>query len=402
MNFNKLVSTPNKLKSSRLNKVCINFSILFAIHLACLACEEGSKTPLDEPVEIPLDGPWAVYQTTAPNEDLNTFLVDTPYIYPTTDCKPLSELPELPETAQITVNDSGEELICVWNSPIATAPEGIAFNEIGSCEDVFTMAPSWYVAPERLYPSELGLLEDEVFKTELDWAQTQINSSGCACCHSSQINSGHVSAWDAGAPAVWTDTISNARLYLLSGMIEEHQEFGAFSPDQSHGASRSEVMIPSTDPMRLRNFFLSEFERRGGSLDDQQDALRQMEALFSRKSAQPRPCIDPFEGIIDGKLTWNGDGQGRQFYIQELESEVPGFPPNLDRPAGTVWAFRIPANEDALNSGSVSLGELPDGAVQLVPANGELPTFESGRSYRMFVTPDVMLLNLTNCTFEAP
>jgi len=193
-----------------------------------------------------------------------------------------------------------------------------------------------------------------------------------------------------------------ARLYLLSGMIDEHKEFGAFAPEENHGARRDIVMIPSSDPERLRAFFVSEFERRGGTQEDKDDAQKQMDALFSRKDAEPRDCIDPFEGLIDGTLLWNSSQGVRQVYLQEVGSEIPGFPPNLDRPEGTVWAIRMPADMEAIAPGTLVPGELPEGAIQLVPEDGSAPNIESGKRYRFFATPDVMLLNLANCTIEIP
>ena len=234
------------------------------------------------------------------------------------------------------------------------------------------------------------------------WAQQEIRSSGCACCHSSQSGSNYASSWDADAPEVWTDTISNARLYLLSGRIPEHREFGAFSPEENHGARRENVMIPSSNPERLQAFFLSEFERRGGGEEDQADAQRQMDALFSRKAAEPRECISPFEGLIDGTLVWNSEQGARQVYIQELSSDIPGFPPNLDKPEGTVWAIRMPFDQEPILPGTLTPGQLPASAIQLIPADGSAPIFESGKQYRVFVTPDVMLLNLANCIIQMP
>lgn len=376
------------------------------------SCDDPKQTDLENPLarggveapasEVPLEGPWLTYTTLPPSEDQAFILQNSPYLYPTRSCRARSSFMSLPESAQVTVSEEGEELLCVWNSPTAAAPEGIKFNEVGECEHVFTQAPSWFTPPQRVYASPMSLLDDPAYQDELRWAQSQVNSSGCGCCHSSALASGNTSGWDAGAPAVWTDTLSNARLYLLSGMISQHSEFGAFAPEEAHGASREEVMIPSVDPVRLRGFFLSEFERRGGTSEDKEAAQRQMDALFSRKGTPPRECISPFEGVSEGLITWNGTKLARQVYVQEVGSEVPGFPPNLDRPVGTVWAFRVAEDQEGLASGVITLGDLPEGAIQLVPADGSRPRFESGRPYRLFVTPDVMLLNLANCLFTSP
>ena len=382
------------------------FPSLVLLALLLGACDTGSKNEVlndtAEPAPIPMDGPWADYKLDPPTEAQNLLLVQTPYLYPEKSCRLASELENLPESATLTTLEDGESYVCVWNSPTAFAPEGIVFNEIGSCDHVFTQAPSWFMHPQRLYDSDASLLEDEAFTEELRWAQAQVASSGCSCCHSSQSGSNHGTAWDADAPAVWTDTISLPRLYLLSGMIPEHREFGAFAPEENHGASREIVMVPSSDPERLRAFFVSEFERRGGTEEDKEDAQKQMDTLFSRKAAEPRACIDPFEGLIDGKLVWNNTQGVRQVYLQEMGSEIPGFPPNLDKPAGTVWAFRVPADMEPIKSGTVVPGELPEGAVQLIPEDGSAPVLESGERYRFFATPDVMLLNLANCTIDMP
>ena len=346
-------------------------------------------------------GAWGEYELSPPTDEQKRHLLETPYRYPTQSCKPATEVPNLPDDVETTETENGEE-VCVWNSPTAVAPVGVNFSEIGSCDHVFTQAPSWFVHPEREFQSSASLLEDPAFLAELQWAQQEIRSSGCSCCHSSQAGSNYASSWDSDAPDVWTDTISNARLYLLSGAIVEHKEFGEFPPEMNHGARRGDVMIPSSDPERLSNFLLAEFERRGGNEEDRAAAQRQMTALFSRKTVEPRECIAPFEGLIDGVLTWNGDDTARQIYIQEVGSEVPGFPPNLDRPEGTVWAIRVPYNIDAIPSGTLAPGDLPEGAIQLIPEDGSEPTFESGQQYRFFATPDVMLLNVANCLFESP
>ena len=403
------------LSSPRLSSNLLRFSLVMSLFFIQYGCEESSSdsstsppsTPseptLPETEDIPLDGDWVNYTVTPPTVEQNQHLVSTPYRYPTQSCRLASEFESLPPETTLTLKEDQQEYVCVWNSPTAAAPEGVYFNEIGACDHVFTQAPSWFVEPKREYASDRTLLEDETFITELHWARDQISSSGCGCCHSSNIGSEHASGWDAGAPEVWTDTLSNARLYLLSGMIEEHQSFGEFNPDENHGFTRSEVMQPSSDPERLRAFFLSEFERRGGSEEDKMEAQQQMDSLFSRKEEESRECIQPFEGLIDGKFVWNDEQTSRQVYIQEIESELPGFPPNLDRPAGTVWAFRMPADQaEGFPSGTIELGVLPEKAIQLVPQDGSAPQFESGKTYRFFVTPDVMLLRLANCVFTAP
>lgn len=353
------------------------------------------------PQEVQQTGPWADYERsiTPPTPEQNERLISSPYIYPTQDCRLASELENLPESTVLTTKEDGQEYVCVWNNPTASAPEGVPFNEVGSCEHVFTQAPSWFVRPRRVYESDSSLLENEDFVRELKWAQSQIESSGCACCHSSAIGTDHVTGFDFNAPEVWTDTLNNSRLYLLSGTITQHQDFGFYDSEETHGFSREITMIPSTDPMRLRAFFLSEFERRNGSEEDITKAYNAIDSLFGQQAEESEECA-PDEGIIDGKITWNEDKEARQIYIQEITSKLPGFPPNLDRPEGTVWAYQLPSVQDVgFKSGEISLDSLPEEAIQLVPKDSSIPQLEVGKTYRLFVRPDVMLNRILNCTF---
>ena len=76
----------------------------------------------------------------------------------------------------------------------------------------------------------------------------------------------------------------------------------------------------------------------------------------------------------------------------------PDFHPILDKPEGTVWAFYVSPGAEAIPSGSIQLGQVPDGATQVIPADGSAPEFVSGHTYRLFATPDFQLIRAINCT----
>ena len=102
-------------------------------------------------------GAWAEYELSPPTDEQKQHLLETPYRYPTQSCKPITEVLNLPDDVDTTETENGEE-VCVWNSPTAVAPVGVNFSEIGSCEHVFTQAPSWFVHPEREFQSSASLL----------------------------------------------------------------------------------------------------------------------------------------------------------------------------------------------------------------------------------------------------
>jgi len=247
--------------------------------------------------------------------------------------------------------------------------------------------------------SDPALLDDPGFSADLAWVQSQVRSSGCACCHASSVGSGNTSGFDVDAPEVWTDTMETYRLGMLTGILDDHRLFGALPASENHGFERIDTMFPSTDPERMRAFFVSEFDRRGGTDEDMDRAQLAFEAFFGKRFVDSEDCVTPFEGIEDGKLIWNGTSAARQVYVQELGSDIPGFPPSMDRPEGTVWALYVSPDGEPIESGALTLGEVPAGAYQAIPADGTAPAFEEGRSYRVYATPDFMLNRMVSCNF---
>jgi hypothetical protein len=236
---------------------------------------------------------------------------------------------------------------------------------------------------------------------ELEWVRDQVRTSGCGCCHASGTGSGHTSGFDMDAPGVWTDSMTNAQLAMAAGRFPEHSLFGHFQAEVNHGFDRTSTLFASTDPARMAAFFEGEFVRRGGNDEDLAEAQGQFDALFGRLFLEPSGCITPYEGLVDGSVVWNSEEGIRQLYVLEEDAHTPGFPPNIDRPEGTVWAVYVEPSAAPILSGAAALGEVPTGAVQMVPESGA-PVFESGRTYRLYGTPDVMIPSRVDCTFVAP
>ena len=372
--------------------------LLAALSLAGCGTEKGPVTPSE------IDLQWAAYDIQPPPAEISAMLNAQPFIYPDTACVPADTVSALPEGTALVTDGDGQEWLCVQEMFNGNAPEGMKYNEVASCEAPFTQGPPWFTQPGRVYVSDDALLEDTAFVAELDWVQSQVESSGCGCCHASTIGSGHTSGFDMGAPGVWTDSLTNAQLLMGAGRFEEHLLFGRFDPADNHGFDRSQTLFASTDPARMRAFFEAEFARRNGTDADVEAAQRQFDALFGNLSDVPAACVAPYEGLLDGRLTWNGDDTVRQIYIAAEDSPTPAFPPDLNIPAGTVWALYIDNDGAPVASGSLAIGDVPEKSRQIVPADGSPPALVDGQTYRLIATEDIMLSRPLDCTFvyEAP
>ena len=305
---------------------------------------------------------------------------------------------ELPEGASVEFDENGQRLLCIWESVVGCAPEGMKYTDVSDCREVFTQAPSWFSEPTQKFVSDPAILDDPEYVAELEWVQSQVDSSACSCCHSSGVGSGNTSGFDVHAPQVWTDTLETYQIAMLTGEFDDHALFGWVEPDENHGFDRAETMFPSTDPERMKAFFVAEFERRGGTEEDLEEADQGFDTFFGRLFEEYSECVSPWQGIEDDRVVWDSDSGVRQFYVLEAEADTPGFPPNLDKPEGTVWAFYVSPDAEAIPSGSIELGQVPDGAVQVIPADGSAPEFVAGRTYRLFATPDFQLIRAINCT----
>ena len=336
---------------------------------------------------------WDAYAISAPTAEITAQLTATPFLWPEQVCVDATGL-ELTEDTELSEDNE----VCVWDNFSGNTPEGIPFTELLTCDRSFTQGPPWFAPPGRIYESDSALLDDAEYAEDLEWVSEQVATSGCACCHDSSSGSGHTSGFDISAPGIWTDSMTNSQLSMAAGMFTEKDLFGHYDAAANHGFDRTESLFATTDPERMKAFFTAEFERRSGSEADLEEAEGQFDALFGRLFEDVYDCIDPYEGIIEGTIAWNGDGV-RQIYILEEEAETPGFPPNLHLPEGTVWALFVDATAAPLESGAVVPGVVPDGATQAWPEDGSMPVLVEGRTYRLYTSPDVMIPREANCTF---
>ena len=370
--------------------------LIFCV-FACEAEKDGAPaTPRVTAEDIALQ--WENYEVPRPDEALQEILYKAPTEYVERLCLPLEEDHPLYMTDSMTVTESGERQLCLWNHIAGSVPDGYKYTDFLNCDKAFTQGPSWFIQPKQVHVSDVELLNDPEFVRELNWVADQVKTSGCACCHSSQ-EFGYAVMWDIDAPGVWTDTFSTNSVAMSAGLSQGHERFGYFDPESNHGFDRSGTVISTTDTERMRAFFKAEFERRGGTQEDIEASTAESDRVTYQLSEESLPC-QAGEGVApDGKIYWNGEN-ARQIYIQELNAENPGFPPNFDLPENTLWALYVDTSADALFSGTVTAGEVREGTRQMIPEAGQpLPPLEEGRQYRLFVTSDFVKPRMANCVF---
>ena len=66
----------------------------------------------------------------------------------------------------------------------------------------------------------------------------------------------------------------------MTGLYDEHRNFGYLDPSENHGFSRKDTMFPTTDPERMRAFFVSELERRNVPQADLDEGERILQSFF--------------------------------------------------------------------------------------------------------------------------
>ncbi|MBL8951221.1 MAG: hypothetical protein JNK82_10620 [Myxococcaceae bacterium] len=296
-----------------------------------------------------------------------------------------------------------EGKVCTWEMISGATEEGRAFEDYASCDRVRTQRPYIAVPPNDRIGRPDPRLSDPAYVRELDWVKGQIRASACVCCHSNKAPEG-ASNWYLEAGPNFIDSFLDRGLAMGAGWVDT-VGFGAYPPEQNNGFERAtpehpeRSIFPTTDGARMVRFFEAEAALRGvtksafggqygaGPLDDQRFYV-------------PTACSAD-EGIDSaGVMRWL-NGPARYVYVLEEGSKNPTAPPNLDRPAGTLWRIDVPHTGQPLNSGEVTYGVTPAAASQQLPATGSPPALVSGRTYLLYVLKDVAQPS-TRCLFKAP
>jgi hypothetical protein len=300
----------------------------------------------------------------------------------------------IPPFQRCAPGPDGAEL-CTWVSIAGATAPGERFADRADCAVVRTQRPYFARPPAGTTRPGDPRLSDAAFMADLAWARDQLRSTGCACCHDSVTGGVAPSQWDIGAEGIWLDTITDSGLALFSGLADS-SVLGAYPRDQNHGFDREATGVPTTDTARMRRISIAELARRGLS-EAQAAAVPPFGGpIYQNQVRVPEACgpgagIDP-EGKVH--FPW---GEARYVYVLEQGSKNPGVPPNLDRPAGTLWRLDVLASRPGLASG-LAYGRTPPGSFQDLPAASPAPALVRGRTYQLAVLFDVGF-PIVNCLF---
>jgi hypothetical protein len=290
--------------------------------------------------------------------------------------------------------------VCTWSLISACTEEGRRFIDYSSCDEVVTQRPYTPYAVEVTAVEDDSRLDDDVWQAEQAWVASQVESCACVCCHSTEAAPRGPSGWYIEAGPLWVDTIPDDGLAMLAGLVPS-DAFGWFEPEQNNGFDRRHTGLPTTDVERMSAFFLEEYARRGYEVEDAERIPPFGGPLPIQLGYTPEPCT-PGRGVnADGSIVL-GSGRIRYLYVLEAGSANPGVPPNLDTPEGTLWRIDVPRGGRALG-GPFQYGEVPDGMVQRIPADGSPPpTLVPGQTYYVYSLIDVGVPQLRCLATIAP
>jgi len=309
----------------------------------------------------------------------------SPFMQPTLECRdPVDGEPP---------GQGPDGQVCTWQLISGATEEGRHYEDYADCNAVYTQRP-YYPAPANDLTDD-ARMEDPAYTAELDWVREQIEATACTCCHSDVAPNG-ASNWTIDTPGNWVGTFDDTGLAFSVGWIDS-TSFGAFPPEDNNGFDRS-YGIPSTDPERMRDFFLAELDHRGLTEDDFVDEPAFGGPLYGQLVYEPSACENGERVDRDGTVHWDGGG-ARYIYVLESDAANPTVPPNLDLPDGTLWRVDVPWDEDTVMfSGEVRYADVPAFAGQRFPAGGDPQALVEGQQYYLYVTADVGI-PLTRCLF---
>ncbi len=288
-----------------------------------------------------------------------------------------------------------EGLVCTNTLISACTEEGRRFVDYASCDDVTTQRPYYaYAAPAP--PDDDPRIDDEEYMGELDWVTEQVEACACTCCHSDDAPAG-ASGWTIDAGELWLDTVDDDGLAMLAGLADS-SAFGAYPADENNGFDRATTGLPTTDVDRMQTFLVEEYLRRGNTLEEGREVAPFGGPLYSQLTYEPSACRSGDGFDADGNLNWPSNA--RYVYVLEQDSANPAVPPNFDLPEGTLWRVDVRVGSRPMQA-PLAYGDIPDGALQYFPDDGEPTALVSGETYFVVALGDIGI-PLIRCLAEFP
>lgn len=287
--------------------------------------------------------------------------------------------------------------VCTWQMISGATEPGRRFVDYASCDVVHTQRPYYAAPPPDGHDAPDPRLDDPTYAAELAWVRSEVEASACVCCHAESAAPDGPSMWYVDAPGNWINSFQPYGLAFAGGIVDS-TAFGAYPPEQNNGFHRDTTGLPTTDPARMRAFFVAELAHRGLTEADFVGAPPVGGPLVDQLEYEPGPCTNGEGVAADGTITWTG-GDARYLYVLEADARSPTVPPNLDLPEGTIWRVDVPSDGDPIRSGDVTYGAVPAGTTQRLPADGAPAALVPGRAYYLYAARDV-LIPVTRCVFE--
>ncbi len=311
----------------------------------------------------------------------------------------------VPETLQCIEPQAGEEpgageggSVCTWNQISGCTEEGRRYEDYASCEVVRTQRPYGPVPPNASEPLDDPRLDDPVYAAEVEWVKGQVEACACVCCHKASVTPDGAAIFDTEYPGNFANSFSEYGLAFAARAFDSSY-LGAFAPADNNGFGRDISGLPSTDQERMRAFFAAELEHRGSSVEEWSDLPPQPEIFFRQSTFEPEACEDGQGVFADGTVRWTG-GRARYVYVLEDGSANPLNPPNLDKPAGTMWRVDTVPPAVPVKTGELRYGVVPDGHKQVLPESGTPTALVPGQQYLLFALADIGV-PMTRCRFTA-
>lgn len=307
------------------------------------------------------------------------------------------------EPRQVCFTPDAGEQVCVWESIHGATKEGRSFRDDVQCSNSMSGRPYYPKVSDPRFDQPDPRRTDAAYLAEEAWVRSQINATSCVCCHSAAAPEG-ASIFDVDRDGSLANQLTDRGIGHGSALVNSIP-LGAFPAAINNGFAKSDYEHPdysvflSTDPARMKRFWLREAEHRGltaASFDGVPDGFGPLsEQLYFK----PEPCTGTEDIAADGTITW-GRGRARYVYVMEATAHSPTVFPNLNLPADTLWRLDVPPEGTPLSSGTVKYGVAPEGTSQRFPVAGAPSALISGRQYFLYVSADQML-PITRCLITA-
>merc|ERR1711916_110866 len=154
------------------------WSLCLLVMLAS-ACSNSQTSPSDQGLAATNDG-------SVPDQAVDANIVMT-----TSEALPNVFIPPYRSCVSALDDQPGQGpdgQVCTQVAISGATEPGRYFPDYAACDVVRTQRPFWVVPPAAEPDPADPRLQDADFMAELAWAKTQIEATGCVCCHDSRLN----------------------------------------------------------------------------------------------------------------------------------------------------------------------------------------------------------------------